>query len=133
MLARLTDRDRIEMLEEQVCQLKARIAQLTGRDELHLARLAFGLTAAEGAIFMVLFRHGVATYGQLLDTAYFDAGEPVPDGADWCIRSHVKRIRRKTRPFGVDFETVYGSGYRMSSECRSAASARFRRLEGAAS
>ncbi|ESY89044.1 hypothetical protein X739_00685 [Mesorhizobium sp. LNHC220B00] len=114
-------RDRIEILEEENRQLKATIAKLTGRDDARLARKAFDLTEAEACIFMMLVTCGEAQYGQLQASIYTDRHLVALLDPDWAIRSHMKRIRRKTRPHGIDFGTVYGFGYAMSETCRTKA------------
>lgn len=114
-------RARIETLEEENRQLKATIAGLTGRNEARKARKAFGLTEAEASIVMMLVTCGEAEYGQLQSSIYTDRHLVEILDPDWAIRSHMKRIRRKTRPYGVDFETVYGMGYRMTEASRAQA------------
>ncbi|TJV51129.1 MAG: hypothetical protein E5Y01_16200 [Mesorhizobium sp.] len=119
----ITARERIEMLEEENRQLKDKIAKLTGRNDANVARKVFGLTEAEAAIVMMLVTCGEAEYGQLQASIYTDRDLVELLDPDWAIRSHMKRIRRKTRLHGIDFETVYGMGYRMSEACRAKARA----------
>ncbi|TPL40666.1 helix-turn-helix domain-containing protein [Mesorhizobium sp. B2-4-6] len=116
-------RDRIETLQEENRQLKATIARLTGRNDAKMARKVFGLTEAEASIVMMLVSCGEAEYGQLQASIYTDRDLVELLDPDWAIRSHMKRIRRKTRPHGIDFQTVYGMGYRMSEACRAKARA----------
>ncbi|TGP28230.1 helix-turn-helix domain-containing protein [Mesorhizobium sp. M2D.F.Ca.ET.232.01.1.1] len=120
MTRQITARERIEMLEEENRQLKDRIAELTGRHDAKAARKAFGLTEAEASIVMMLVTRGEAEYGQLQASIYTDRHLVELLDPDWAIRSHMKRIRRKMRPHGIDFETVYSMGYRMSDACRAA-------------
>lgn len=110
--------ERIEELEEETRQLRAVIASLTGQDEAADARSVFGFTAAEASIFMMLTHCGRASYRQLEDAVYSNCRlEHILD-PEWAIRSHVKRMRRKIRAFGVEVGTVYQFGYSMSEEMR---------------
>lgn len=116
-------RDRIEILEEENQQLRDKIAHITGKNDAWAARRAFGLTEAESFIFMMLVRCGQAEYRQLQESIYSDGRlEEIMD-TDNAIRAHLKRIRRKTRKFGIDFETVYSFGYRMTEKARATARA----------
>lgn len=110
--------ERCEVLQEEIHQLRCEIAKLTGRDEAIVARKTFGLTEAESFIFMMLVKCGRATYAQLQGSVYTDGRLEEIDDPDWAIRSHMKRIRLKTRPFGVDFGTIYSYGYEMDEETR---------------
>jgi hypothetical protein len=117
----LTAQDHIEMLREENRQLREHIARLTGRDHKQAARRLFNLTDAEACIVMMLVTCGQAEYGALQDSIYSDRVlERIMD-PDWAIRSHMKRIRKKTQPHGVYFETVYSYGYRMTEENRARA------------
>ncbi|TGS80315.1 hypothetical protein EN818_30850, partial [Mesorhizobium sp. M3A.F.Ca.ET.175.01.1.1] len=116
MTRTITARERIEMLEEENRQLKDKIAKLTGRNDANVARKVFGLTEAEAAIVMMLVTCGEAEYGQLQASIYTDRHLVELLDPDWAIRSHMKRIRRKTRLHGVDFETVSGVAYRVSND-----------------
>lgn len=114
MLARSPDYIRIETLEEENRQLRAQIAALQGRDMLGKVRRAFGFTEAEGIIVCVLMRNRFATYETLQDAVYSDGRLCEMDDPSAALRAHMKRIRRKTRPHGVDFKTVYSMGFEMS-------------------
>ncbi len=116
-------RDRIEILEEENRQLKATIAKLSGLDIAQTARLAFDLTEAESLIFALLVHCGVGTYGQIQAAIYtFDQLDTISDIGE-SIRSHIKRIRKKLRPHGLNFTTVYAFGFEMDEACRAKARA----------
>jgi DNA-binding response OmpR family regulator len=125
MLARPdTERElriKIDTLEEEVRQLREQIARMTGRNEVASARLAFGLTEAESHIFLKLLHCGLCEYDQLYDAIYADGRLFQLERPDEAMRSHMKRIRRKTRPHGVDFRTIYSLGFEMGEEARIAA------------
>ncbi|WP_189375079.1 helix-turn-helix domain-containing protein [Mesorhizobium sp. M4A.F.Ca.ET.020.02.1.1] len=114
-------RDRIEILEEENRQLRATIAKLVGGDDTETARLTLSLTEAEATIFTLLVRCGVATYGQIQSAIYdVDRLDMINDVGE-AIRSHVKRIRKKLRPLGIDFTTIYSLGFEMDEACRARA------------
>lgn len=114
-------RDRIEILEEENRQLKATIAKLTGVDIAEAARLALDLTEAEALIFGLLVHCGVATYGQIQSAIYdLDKLDTINDVGE-AIRSHIKRIRKKLRPVGLNFSTIYSFGFEMDETCRAKA------------
>jgi DNA-binding response OmpR family regulator len=119
-----TTRDRIEFLEEENRWLRDKIARLEGRDETVRSRLSFGLTKYEAALFSLMLRCGHGTYDALADAIWNGIDEP--RDLFWAIRHHMKRLRKKLRPHGIDFETVYGIGYRMSDEARARARAAFK-------
>ncbi len=111
----------IQALEDENARLKDRIAELTGFDDVHLMRAAFGLSPIEARIFSLLVNRGVATYSHIYGLIFSDddfAELEYPEGA---VRSHIKRMRQKIRPRGLDIATVYGSGFEMMETERSAA------------
>lgn len=114
---RLSDRDRIEYLEEENRQLRDKIAELTGRDIAREARCKLGLTPSESAIFALLLRCGMATHDQLQALVYEEADVDLARPYE-AVRSHMKRMRRRIRPLGIDFKTVYSMGYEMTEDNR---------------
>jgi len=115
--------DRMDVLEEENRQLKAMVAKLTGVDIASAARLSFDLTEAEALIFGLLVHCGVATYGQIQSAIYdIDKLDTINDVGE-AIRSHIKRIRKKLRPLGLTFSTIYSFGFEMSDATRSRARA----------
>jgi DNA-binding response OmpR family regulator len=121
-------RDRIEVLEEQNRQLRTRLRALTGAGASLVYRRAFGLTASEATILGMLIRCGEATYNTLFEAVYADDDFCGLENPNCAVRTHIKRLRRKIRPHGIEFETVYGFGFAMSEEARAAAR---RKLEAA--
>jgi len=117
----ISARERIEMLEEENRQLRDRIERLTGKDDRMVARRIFGFTEAEAIIFTTLVHCGQTDMVQL-EAAIFSEGDLLRlQDTGQAIRSHVKRMRKKMRGFGIDFETVYGFGYSVTEECRAVA------------
>lgn len=122
MLARVdpreTDRIRISELEEENRQLKDRIARLRGNCDAVVSRDVLDLTECESVIFALLLHRGVAGYSLIEETLYSQTRLEVVEDPQLAIRCHVKRLRRKMRPHGFGFETIYGFGYGMTEECR---------------
>lgn len=111
-------RTKYEMLEEENRQLRDRIAKLTGQDQRAAVRHVFGFTETEAGIFVTLLTCGVCEYDTLKSAAYSDHALMTMENPEWALRAHMKRIRRQTRPFGIDFITLYGRGFEMSDGAR---------------
>ena len=72
-------------------------------------------------MFCLLYRRGRATHAELIDTLYGDDHVDWPEDPERAVRDVVKRMRRRTRPMGVDVRSEYGIGYEMSGEQRALA------------
>lgn len=123
MLA-LPDRIRMECLEEENRQLRDRIAELEGTNLIRDARLAFGLTGTEALIFCLMYQGRVLDYGRLIEAVY-DVDDDQED-VNGAIRTHIKRLRRRVRPHGIDFTTIYGFGYEMDARSHAVATQKMR-------
>lgn len=110
--------DRIDELEEENRQLRERIAELTGINDTWAARQAFGLTDTEARVLLLIVRCGQAEYRHLEASIWDDLDGCASDNPPGCIRSHVKRMRKKIRPHGIDVETIYSFGYAISESSR---------------
>jgi len=121
-------RIRMECLEEENRQLHERIAELEGGDIHRDARSAFGLTASQARIFCLLYRLRSVEYDYMMSAVY-DMDSFDGEDASECIRSHMKRLRAKVRPYGIDFKAVYGYGFEMSNEAHAAATLVLETLE----
>ncbi len=113
------DRIRLECLEEENRQLRERIAELEGTNLIRQARLTFGMSATEALIFCLMYQGRVLDYGRLIEAVY-DVDDDQED-VNGAIRTHIKRLRRRIRPHGVDFKTIYGFGYEMDAKSHAAA------------
>lgn len=113
-------RERIECLEEENRQLRDRIGHLTGQYEKHreAAIAKFRLSPAEAVFFLMLVHRGAATHEQLRASLFSDEQYERISRIDEAVRSHAKRLRRKIRPQGLDFTTVYGFGFQFDEETR---------------
>lgn len=110
-------------VEDEVHELRERLAAFSGGDDLVTARRRFGLNRAEATIFMMLVRCGLATYDHIQSAVYsFDALDVIEDIGE-AMRSHVKRLRRKLRGHGLEITTTYGFGFEMAEAMRGRAKA----------
>jgi hypothetical protein len=120
MLHRLTDRDRIELLEEENRQLKEQIARLAGFDLRESVRNTFGMTELQAGFVAILLARGQASRGQIIEMLY---GFRELEGTYQSAGALAKHVRRWLRRKGVEVGTIYGYGWCMSDEMRSRAKA----------
>jgi len=111
-------RERVDELEEELRQLKE---QLAPPDNPFIGK--FGLTKQLAAVLFCLYRTEVATsehldavtarYGQLYRGRKTD---------DWAVTVRTKvaitKLRKRLKPYGVEFNTVWGIGYAMPQESK---------------
>lgn len=112
---------RLETLEEENRQLKDRISKLSGYEDAEALQYAFVLTPTESHVLALLVHRGSADYSQLEFAAFPDGRGDDMEDVVGAVRSHIKRLRRKIRPHGIDVNTVYEFGYTMTDDARSAA------------
>jgi two-component system cell cycle response regulator CtrA len=104
---------RLEAIEAENLLLRERVDQLETLLGWRMpAPLAFSLTPSEAKVFGVLMQRDLATKKLILGTLYGDR----PDGGaeDKIADVFVCKIRAKLKRFGVEIETVWGTGWRMS-------------------
>lgn len=104
---------RIEALIAQKERLAERVAQLEAALGLgFLAPLGWRLTRDQHRIFGVLMAREMATKDAIMAALYRDTGR---DEAEIKIVDvQVCKLRPKLKPFGIEIETVWGQGYRIS-------------------
>lgn len=113
---------RIEGLEAENGRLRDRIAQLEEAMGLDfIAPLEWRLTRAETALFGVLLAREIATKEALLTGIVRDPTGEAPEIK--IVDVFVCKARRKLRPFGIEIETLWGRGYRLSPEVKALARA----------
>jgi two-component system cell cycle response regulator CtrA len=99
-----------ETLRERVRQLE--LALYAGAQ----VPLDWGLTQQESIVVGALLRTEMATKERLMTALY---GGRIDEGAEVkVIDVFVCKVRKKLRAFGLEIETVWGQGYRMSAAAR---------------
>jgi hypothetical protein len=109
-------RERVDELEEELRQLKDSLAP---PDNPFIGK--FGLTKQLAAVLFCLYRTEIATTEHLdAVTARYGQVYAGRKGDDWAITVRTKvavtKLRKKLKPYGVEFETVWGVGYSMGPE-----------------
>lgn len=110
---------RLEAVEAENVMLREKVDQLETLLGWRVAApLTFGLTPSEAKVFGVLMKRDLATKTLIAGTLYGDR----PDGgAEIKIADvFVCKIRAKLKRFGVEIETVWGHGWRLSPATKEA-------------
>lgn len=115
--------ERIRELERQLRIAADRIAALEAEIGADIeAPPSLGLTRAESRLFGVILKRPIATYSLLYEVAY--GARPENSQPDSNVLSVLMtRMRPKLRALGIEIETIYGTGYRMSAESKARAQA----------
>ncbi len=116
---------RLEAVEAENDMLRARVDTLERALGLQLdAPVAFGLTASEARVRGVLLNRDHAGKETIMLALY--GGLHQQDEAEIKIVDvFVCKMRKKLKRFGIEIETVWGRGYRMTPEMKVAARAYF--------
>ena len=94
-------------VQDRLRDLRGRLAAFVGTDEVVLTATQLRLLAA-----LLRRPHRALGRDELAEAAYPDARSVSKRTVD----SHIRRVRAKLRPFGVDrFETVHGVGFRLGA------------------
>lgn len=113
----LTAQDQIEMLREENRQLRERIAKLQGGDDVAKCIRIFKMSKRQAIAFSMLLNCD-ANRWDILDATHDDGRQQMLSSAEWAISCLMRHVRNRTRPFGIEIESVYGFGYRMTTENR---------------
>lgn len=116
----ISPQEQIEMLQEENRQLRERIAKLEGGDDADKAIRIFRMSRRMSIAFSMLLNRDVSRW-DILNATHDDDRQMRLENPDWAINTLIKYMRQKIRPFGIDIESVYGFGYRMTEENRSRA------------
>lgn len=108
--------ERIEELEEEVRQLKERLAEMEGQQWHPAARRLFGATNKQAAFICLLAKRGDVTRSVCIDTVYAMSNYAGIDDGYQAISALTKQCRKHLRRFGMEVQTVYGRGWRISQE-----------------
>lgn len=93
-------------LESAVQSLK----RINDLDKTALLASAFGLSPLEARVVAVLSSGRIVTQRGLVEAIYFDRSQPDDDR---IITSFISKVRAKLLPYGVNIETIHGTGRRM--------------------
>lgn len=108
-------RDRIDYLEAENAQLRKQLAVDVIDDFAVRCRRAFGLTATEAHILNVLMRRAQVAKASLFEALYGDRiAAPEPKVLDVMVH----KLRRKIGQRGIQIETIWGVGYRLTPDMR---------------
>jgi hypothetical protein len=118
MLQRLTDRDRIEMLEEENRQLRDQLARLAGFDLRESIRIAFGMTELQAGFVAILLTRGHATREQIIEALY---GFRDLQGTYQSAGALAKHVRVHLRKHEIELGTIYNYGWEFSDAMRAKA------------
>jgi two-component system cell cycle response regulator CtrA len=111
----------LALVDEQ----KERIRQLEDSLGFHLqSPLALSLTPAHAALFGCLYMRPLASREALLQ-AHGTAIGCSEDVEPKTLDVHITKLRQKLKPHGIEIETVWGRGYRMTDESKSIVCAMF--------
>lgn len=112
---------RVRDLQVKLAAAQDRIAALEAEIGVNVVNpVLIGLSRAEANVFGVILRCPVASYSLLMEAVY--GGRPDCDQpASNVLHVLVGKMRPKLQKLGIEIETVWGTGYRMSPESKAKA------------
>lgn len=113
----ITSAELIDMLQEENRQLRERIAKLEGGDDAARAIRVFRMSKRQATAFSMLLNRDADRW-DLLSATHDDDRQMRLANPEWAINTLIKHMRKRLRAHGIDVESVYGFGYRMTEENR---------------
>lgn len=112
---------RLEVVEQENLLLRERIAFLEAIliDCVRLP-VEWGLTQQETRVFGTLVNREVATKDAVMAALYSDRAGAEGEVEPKIVDVFVCKIRKKLKPFGIEIRTVWGQGYALKADIRSA-------------
>jgi two-component system cell cycle response regulator CtrA len=113
---------RLEGLEAENGRLRDRVMEL--EDVLGFSiemPIYLGLSSAEARVFGALMKRPTWTKDQLMAALYSHRPEDPPEMK--IVDVFICKLRKKLKPIGVEIETLWGQGYRLSPAMRDRAMA----------
>jgi DNA-binding response OmpR family regulator len=112
--AALTDSETIADLKGTVQELQDRVSELQELifGEQERIQAAFGLTTIEATIVALLLNRPVGTKPVLYGALYSGALDELPDTT--VLKVHICKIRKKLDAFGIEIETLWGDGWKLT-------------------
>jgi two-component system, cell cycle response regulator CtrA len=108
---------RAQQLQIELEEAKARIRSLEA--ELGVSTpvpLSFGLTGAQTCVMGIILKRPLATKNALMTGLYHARSAEAEVPAEKIVDVIVCHVRRKVAPFGIEIETIWGQGWRMSDD-----------------
>lgn len=104
-------RDELELLQEKYALMEKRVG-------VRCDHVIPGLTNAEIKIIDILMTRDIVRYESIMTLLYGDrvADRDIPDIN--ILKVHISKMRPKLEIKGIEIETVWGIGYRLSSESK---------------
>ncbi|MEZ2410518.1 helix-turn-helix domain-containing protein [Bosea sp. RCC_152_1] len=113
---------RLEALEAENDRLRDRCEFLEEAMGLTVdAPVFLGLTKHEARLFGALLKRPMLTKTGVMATLYSERPDEEPEMK--IVDVYVCKIRKKLKPYGLEIETIWGQGYRMTEAMRAKAAA----------
>jgi DNA-binding response OmpR family regulator len=110
-------RDKLNLLEEQNLQLREQITKLSLPTEWEVPT-TLNLTPCEQTILKLLYESpGVGSREKFINLLYLNKPSADPHSGN-LIDVFISKIRKKSKPFGVDIDCVRARGYVLSNDSR---------------
>lgn len=112
---------RLEALEAENDRLRDRCLFLEEAMGLTVEAPVFlGLTTHEARLFGALLKRPMVSKAGVMATLYSERPDDEPEMK--IVDVYVCKIRKKLKPYGIEIETIWGQGYRMTEAMRAKAS-----------
>lgn len=111
-------RDRIDYLEAEVAFYKDMLAVPTDAIFIATARAKLRITPRAARVLHIL-TFSKRTSKEAMHHAYTNGAESAEDD-EKIIDVQVYHVRKALKPHGIDVETIWGDGYRMTPEAKAA-------------
>lgn len=116
----------VQSLEVQNDELRLRVEQLEDMLGMRLdAPIEIGLTASEAKVFGLLQRVEMATKQAIMSALYYERIDTEPELK--IVDVFVCKLRAKLKPWRIEIETLWGTGYHMTPESKALAAALYRK------
>lgn len=114
------DDEYVKAIEVENEQLRERVWQLEEICGMALnAPLELGLTPNEARLFGLLYKSELVTKAGAMVALYSDRPNEEPEIK--IIDVFICKVRKKIERFGIEIETIWGLGYRMSPAAKAVA------------
>lgn len=116
--------DYVRVIEAENDALRARVAALEAELTAgFVAPIEWRLTSQEAIVFRVMVARPLATKEAILTALYRDLNRD--EAEPKIVDVFICKLRKKTRPFGIEIRTHWGQGFSLPDDVR----ARFRKAK----